>query len=443
MSEHATWRRRWGIVAGYGLWSAAIQIWSRLRQPKPYMDELLHVPACCQLCRRLVVGSEAAFPSDSLQRVTTPPGLYSLPVLLAWWSGTTTVCCAVGWLRWLGGVLPGAGVAYELVQWTDGDIAAVVSVLAFLPLAFVCQMFYTDAGALYWLLLSYRLHLRRRRYVSSAAAGVLSAWYRQSSIAWHAALAVWGAAQERGLRRRRLLLAHGTAGILYVVWLSMRWLRQSGTLYFGDAERHPLALHTANVMYYFAAWWVAGGGWSHLHSSENRASRRPRAKASRRHLLPWLLATTIAVAAVALGTRVHPFVLADNRHYTFAFYRHIILRQRWRRWALLPLYVISMITWWSQALPHRRLFEKLALLLALLTTLVPTALLEPRYFIPGVVLTEALAGSRPPPRRRWVRLRAAVNLLVAMAAFYVFFESPFPRPPDLHVPDDSPGRRMP
>lgn len=61
----------------------------------------------------------------------------------------------------------------------------------------------------------------------------------------------------------------------------------------------------------------------------------------RRQVLPRpfvaVLATLLACAIVHLNTIVHPFTLADNRHYPFYIFR-LLTRRTWVKYAVTPLY---------------------------------------------------------------------------------------------------------
>lgn len=63
----------------------------------------------------------------------------------------------------------------------------------------------------------------------------------------------------------------------------------------------------------------------------------------RRRLVPrlWLVTTFTALACLAVrhNTVIHPFLLADNRHYIFYVFR-LLLRPWWIRYAVTPLYVV-------------------------------------------------------------------------------------------------------
>ncbi|RYP69727.1 hypothetical protein DL771_005929 [Monosporascus sp. 5C6A] len=58
-------------------------------------------------------------------------------------------------------------------------------------------------------------------------------------------------------------------------------------------------------------------------------------------------ALAAAIATVRFNTIVHPFTLADNRHYMFYVFRYSILRAPWVRYALAPAYVVCGWLCWT------------------------------------------------------------------------------------------------
>lgn len=54
-----------------------------------------------------------------------------------------------------------------------------------------------------------------------------------------------------------------------------------------------------------------------------------------------------ALAIVHFNTIIHPFTLADNRHYMFYVFRYTILRSKWVRYALVPVYVLCWSICWN------------------------------------------------------------------------------------------------
>ena len=54
-----------------------------------------------------------------------------------------------------------------------------------------------------------------------------------------------------------------------------------------------------------------------------------------------------AFLVVRYNTIIHPFTLADNRHYMFYVFRYTVLRPGWTRYFLVPVYVFCARLCWS------------------------------------------------------------------------------------------------
>jgi alpha-1,2-glucosyltransferase len=64
--------------------------------------------------------------------------------------------------------------------------------------------------------------------------------------------------------------------------------------------------------------------------------------------LIYILATIlVSVAIVKFNTIIHPFTLADNRHYMFYVFRYTIRRSSWIRYALVMIYSVSRWMVWG------------------------------------------------------------------------------------------------
>ena len=55
----------------------------------------------------------------------------------------------------------------------------------------------------------------------------------------------------------------------------------------------------------------------------------------------------VALAIVHFNTIIHPFTLADNRHYMFYVFRYTILRAKWVRYVLGPIYILCWAMCWK------------------------------------------------------------------------------------------------
>jgi hypothetical protein len=126
-----------------------------------------------------------------------------------------------------------------------------------------------------------------------------------------------------------------------VAVLSGAFFYRNGRVVLGDQEHHQASLHWAQPLYCIAMLTVFA--WPALLSAMTRTT------SARRQLLSistFAILTIISLAAIHYGTIAHPFLLADNRHYTFYIWRKIINRTSWTRYALAPVYAAMLRLWW-------------------------------------------------------------------------------------------------
>ena len=57
------------------------------------------------------------------------------------------------------------------------------------------------------------------------------------------------------------------------------------------------------------------------------------------------------------GTVTHPFLLADNRHYTFYVWKNLMLPYPMFRYALLPLYGLAGWSLWKECRRHNGKYD--------------------------------------------------------------------------------------
>ncbi|KAK0268673.1 glucosyltransferase [Friedmanniomyces endolithicus] len=211
------------------------------------------------------------------------------------------------------------------------------------------------------------------------------------------------------------------APFLLLAALFLAFILWNGSVVLGDKANHTATLHLPQMLYLwpftaFFSWPlllpyllltpVVLLTWLPLFSALECAQRFKRAPSLLPRLLLALLLLTLTSAIIHYNTLVHPFTLADNRHYIFYVFR-LLLRPWYLRYAASPLYLLSA---WAclQTLgteptdtqlfaPHpsdleRRLpvpnaqhSARLSFTLVFLATstlqLVTAPLVEPRYFI--------------------------------------------------------------
>jgi alpha-1,2-glucosyltransferase len=129
-----------------------------------------------------------------------------------------------------------------------------------------------------------------------------------------------------------------------VALLSAAYLvHNNGQIVLGDKDAHQASLHWAQPLYCVTM--MTFFAWPALLSSlKRKGSPWPfRNILSSYTLLPLLI---FSLVAVHLGTIQHPYLLADNRHFTFYIWKKFINRYSWTRYAFAPLYAIMLRVWW-------------------------------------------------------------------------------------------------
>ncbi|KAI8956647.1 glycosyltransferase family 59 protein [Daldinia sp. FL1419] len=176
-------------------------------------------------------------------------------------------------------------------------------------------------------------------------------------------------------------------------------------------------------------------------------------------ILVFVGAMVTATLIVRYNTIIHPFTLADNRHFMFYIFRYTILRSWWIKYALVPIYVLSGWLCWvtlrgppsvslsptaNEKLPNNTSTvvdaaaippssSTVLILFAATLSLVTAPLVEPRYFILPWVFWRLLVPSRPTSLGstslsfQYVVpfLETAWFLVINVATMYVFITRPF------------------
>lgn len=171
----------------------------------------------------------------------------------------------------------------------------------------------------------------------------------------------------------------------FVVW--------NGGVVLGDKDNHIATIHLPQMLYIwpfivFFSWPVLLPQLSHLSAFRRRL---PRLSTT----ITWII---LMLVTVHLNIIIHPFTLADNRHYTFYVFR--ILRQHWLlKYAAVSVYflcaclVLASLGGPTEAEPASKTVRilygedtvcvsfTLVWLVATSLSLITAPLVEPRYFI--------------------------------------------------------------
>lgn len=154
-------------------------------------------------------------------------------------------------------------------------------------------------------------------------------------------------------RRTRLLsLLAALSPYLTLLALFATFILWNGGVVLGDKSNHIATLHLPQLLYLWPL--ITFFSWPHLYPYLLTLpfwllTKTPGLNALETNLIfrrrqltprPWLflLCTLLAALAVHYNTIIHPFTLADNRHYTFYIFR-LLLRRPWTKYAVTPIYV--------------------------------------------------------------------------------------------------------
>eukprot|EP00470_Lotharella_oceanica_P013389 CAMPEP_0170181412 /NCGR_PEP_ID=MMETSP0040_2-20121228/25088_1 /TAXON_ID=641309 /ORGANISM="Lotharella oceanica, Strain CCMP622" /LENGTH=450 /DNA_ID=CAMNT_0010426455 /DNA_START=12 /DNA_END=1364 /DNA_ORIENTATION=- len=396
------------------------------------MDEIFHVRQAQAYC-------DGKF-YDWDPKITTPPGLYlvayTIARILALVFGqklsSSSIFCSLQALRWYNTLLSAVCMVVTLAllrrlhgvdkpskpnSRSPSDVVVHALCLSFFPpYFFCCSLFYTDVGSTAAVLLMILL-CRRGFVVGCSIAGAVAILFRQTNAVWvcFAALDRVVSHFEKGtLLRRADLPAHvyqpvrlkhipfttyhfaiavftNIPSLLLELWslvaLVVAFILAvyfNGGVALGDRDNHVLALHLPQVCYFLGSTLMLQVSWGltlrHALSILTRSLREAAWCG-----VGFAVAGSLAAVAVWKFTIVHPFLLADNRHYTFYIWRKLLNGLGGRgKYVAIPLYVVGLWAMQEQLSSSRAGMSRLRQLLlagAITVVLVPSPLMEFRYYV--------------------------------------------------------------
>jgi alpha-1,2-glucosyltransferase len=177
----------------------------------------------------------------------------------------------------------------------------------------------------------------------------------------------------------------------FVVW--------NGGIVLGDKANHVPSLHVPQI-YYFVAF-ATLFGWPALASGEGGILGLIRDIHSRmfggvRRSMATVIVCSVMMVTVHFFTIHHPFLLSDNRHYTFYIWRRIYMLHPVVPYILTPAYLACAWAWFLRVGREQTLLQTLILPVLVMPTLLPTPLLEPRYFLIPYVFLRVQIVDMPP-----------------------------------------------
>eukprot|EP00457_Paulinella_chromatophora_P004361 gb/GEZN01004373.1/.p1 GENE.gb/GEZN01004373.1/~~gb/GEZN01004373.1/.p1 ORF type:complete len:553 (-),score=72.13 gb/GEZN01004373.1/:322-1848(-) len=210
--------------------------------------------------------------------------------------------------------------------------------------------------------------------------------------------------------------------VMVIYWfIVFVWLNQGVAL--GDRSHHQAGLHVPQL-FYFVAFALLFSGTTAFTPKLLREFItdlwETMSHGSSAFFLVQALMTM--VQAVRHFTFAHPFLLADNRHYTFYLWKAIWRRNPYYKYALIPLYVYGFWAIHRMLRPRRSVLWQCLFLTCTALAVVPAPLVEFRYFITPFMLLHL---HETVSSKTGLLLNVAGGALLNFFTVYMFLLQPF------------------
>lgn len=132
-----------------------------------------------------------------------------------------------------------------------------------------------------------------------------------------------------------------------------------------------------------------------------------------------IILTVFSALIIQYNTLVHPYLLADNRHYTFYLWNRFYEKHESYRYMIIPVYFMGLCAIWCLLHENQRSFGfTLCYILCTIVSVALQRLIEIRYFIlPYIFLRLHLNGIKP----KFIVIELLLYLILNICTFYLFF----------------------
>lgn len=197
-----------------------------------------------------------------------------------------------------------------------------------------------------------------------------------------------------------------TIMILFVVFVYL-----NGSIVVGDKDSHTATLHLPQLLYFLLFYGVFGIPYVLMKLMSTL-------KLLFRNKLLSVLIAGVFLFAVHYNTEVHPYILADNRHYTFYIWNRWYGKYDYAKYATVPLYVFLLFSLYDNLKDQNCISFLLPYSMSLFLALALQRLVEIRYFlIPYIILRLRFVR----PSLETVLLEFVWYVILNVITFYIFF----------------------
>ncbi|KAK9671190.1 hypothetical protein RND81_12G012200 [Saponaria officinalis] len=206
-----------------------------------------------------------------------------------------------------------------------------------------------------------------------------------------------------------------------VLGLFVAFVYYNGSIVLGAKEAHTVSPHFAQIMY-FALVSALFSAPFHFTFSRVFGLLRTLWKSRPLSFAFVFVAFAVGLLSVHFFSIAHPYLLADNRHYTFYIWRKVINPHWSMKYALVPLYVYSWLSILDILGKTRSKIWVLVYFLASVAVLVPTPLIEFRYYTIPFIIFMLNCGIEE--TSKWL-VTGIVYIVINVFTLYMFLYRPF------------------
>lgn len=429
------------------------------------IDELFHIPQGIAFCKRNFTYWDP--------KITTLPGLYLASSVASSFLGSYYKCNTYN-LRFINLIASVVNLVLfaSIFKFTYGNnqpfrtVLQALSLAILPPLYFFSHVYYTDTLSLTFLLIFSRLCFTSKFKASVLLFGLWSVLMRQTNIMWVAMVfghktldllirtsRVFGNAYltkitsrttsiiDKDIDNTKLKRYYGlvdvyvalkyhlstcfvtffkyltvqdwlvllTHGIIFTSFITFVFL--NGSIVLGDKKAHEATIHIPQMFYFLVFYGIFGLPFV-------IAKLTATFKLILGNKLKILVLALLFLAIVHLNTIAHPYLLADNRHYTFYVWNRWYGKYNYAKYASVFLYIFLITNLYANLKDQNCISFLLPYSICVFIVLSLQKMIEIRYFlIPYIVLRLRFAKSSG-----WVVFGEFLwYIILNVATFYLFF----------------------
>ncbi|CAH1988680.1 unnamed protein product [Acanthoscelides obtectus] len=211
------------------------------------------------------------------------------------------------------------------------------------------------------------------------------------------------------LRFWKGITSYLAVGVAFLTFLAI-----NGSIVVGDKSAHEATIHLPQLFYFSIFCLVFL--WPYFVSQSLDFLNFIKT-----HKLVILLFLILGLLIVHYNTLVHPYMLADNRHYVFYIWNRFYGKYAYFKYFMVPVYIFSLYIVIKTIYSSGDASYLMMYILCVFIVLVTQKLIEVRYYFIPYILLRLKTGNRIPLAKFCLILEFLTSLFVNIATLKLFF----------------------